>query len=137
MKNFLKQLTAEDKKQDGYTFYFEIDEKKNNIRTNVGVWKYAVQPMANTPEPTPMGKVYDIVIYPHSDMTKAEYFRAVLVEPLEYISNMIDNKFCGMVGLACDFSEKRFAEIAQETVAAGRKSQFLRNILTNMKSGKI
>lgn len=43
------------------------------------------------------GDLYDIIIFPEDPPKMPEKFQAILISPLDYIENMIDNGFLGVV----------------------------------------
>jgi hypothetical protein len=43
------------------------------------------------------GDLYDIIIFPEDPPKMPEKFQAILISPLDYIENMIDNGFLGIV----------------------------------------
>ena len=44
-----------------------------------------------------IGDLYDIIIFPEDPPKMPEKFQAILSSPLDYIENMIDNGFLGVV----------------------------------------
>ena len=43
------------------------------------------------------GELYDIIIFPEDPPKMPEKFQAILISPIDYIENMLDNGFLGMV----------------------------------------
>lgn len=57
---------------------------------------------------TSIGDLYDIVIFPEDPPKMPEKFKAILSSPLDYIENMIDNGFLGMVSKVTTTSDEFF-----------------------------
>ena len=43
------------------------------------------------------GELYDIIIFPEDPPKMPEKFQAILISPIDYIENMLDNGFLGLV----------------------------------------
>jgi hypothetical protein len=43
------------------------------------------------------GDLYDIIIFPEDPPKMPEKFQAILISPIDYITNLIDNGFLGLV----------------------------------------
>lgn len=43
------------------------------------------------------GDLYDIIIFPEDPPKMPEKFQAILISPIDYITNMLDNGFLGLV----------------------------------------
>jgi hypothetical protein len=43
------------------------------------------------------GELYDIIIFPEDPPQMPEKFQAILTSPIDYIENMLDNGFLGLV----------------------------------------
>jgi hypothetical protein len=47
-----------------------------------------------------MGELYDIIIFSEEPLKMPEKFQAILVSPIDYVTNMMDNGFLGLVAKA-------------------------------------
>jgi len=60
---------------------------------------------------TSAGDLYDIIIFPEDPPKMPEKFQAILSSPIDYIDNMIDNGFLGVVSKVTTSSEKVVEEV--------------------------
>jgi hypothetical protein len=60
---------------------------------------------------TSIGDLYDIMIFPEHPPKMPEKFQAILSSPIDYIYNMIDNGFLGVVSKVTTSSEKVVEEV--------------------------
>jgi len=95
MLDSLKQIKTQ-VQNDG--IYFLPSEEEDGV-TRVQIFEY------DTPGhdigSSSMGKMYDIIFFKfdeeESDIISYDHFEAILVEPLEYISNMVKHGLYGLV----------------------------------------
>jgi hypothetical protein len=52
------------------------------------------------------GELYDIIIFPEDPPKMPEKFQAILISPIDYIDNMIDNGFLGVVSKVTTTSDE-------------------------------
>jgi hypothetical protein len=88
MKEFLRQLNNTD--FDGINFYLNEDG-------DVEVSQFNYKTPGEKTGGTELGDFYDIIIIQNEPPKMPERFQAILISPLEYISRMIDDGFCGVV----------------------------------------
>jgi hypothetical protein len=60
---------------------------------------------------TSTGDLYDIIIFPEDPPKMPEKFQAILSSPIDYIYNMIDNGFLGVISKVTTSSEKVVEEV--------------------------
>jgi hypothetical protein len=60
---------------------------------------------------TSIGDLYDIMIFPEHPPKMPEKFQAILSSPIDYIYNMIDNGFLGVISKVTTSSEKVVEEV--------------------------
>lgn len=56
------------------------------------------------------GDLYDIIIFPEDPPKMPEKFQAILISPIDYITNMLDNGFLGLVAKTTTTSNKFVTE---------------------------
>jgi hypothetical protein len=81
---------------DAYMFFPENVENPNKVKIDAFSYNSVSEPIGGTS----MGHLYDIIIISTDDkleVTKYERFEAILVEPVEYIQNLIKDGFHGVV----------------------------------------
>jgi hypothetical protein len=65
------------------------------------------------------GELYDIIIFPEDPPKMPEKFQAILISPIDYIENMLDNGFLGMVAKtttkSAEFIDVAFNELSERT----------------------
>ena len=65
------------------------------------------------------GDLYDIIIFPEDPPKMPEKFQAILISPIDYITNMLDNGFLGLVAktttTSADFIDDAFNALSERT----------------------
>ena len=65
------------------------------------------------------GDMYDIIIFPEDPPKMPEKFQAILTSPIDYISNMLDNGFLGLVAktttTSAEFVNDAFDTLSERT----------------------
>jgi hypothetical protein len=65
------------------------------------------------------GELYDIIIFPEDPPKMPEKFQAILISPIDYIENMLDNGFLGLVAKtttkSAEFIDVAFNELSKRT----------------------
>lgn len=65
------------------------------------------------------GDLYDIILFPEDPPKMPEKFQAILISPIDYISNMLDNGFLGIVAKATttsnEFMDQAFISLSKTT----------------------
>jgi hypothetical protein len=65
------------------------------------------------------GELYDIIIFPEDPPKMPEKFQAILISPIDYIENMLDNGFLGLVAKtttkSAEFIDVAFNELCERT----------------------
>jgi hypothetical protein len=65
------------------------------------------------------GELYDIIIFPEDPPKMPEKFQAILISPIDYIENMLDNGFLGLVAKtttkSAKFIDVAFNELSERT----------------------
>lgn len=56
------------------------------------------------------GDLYDIIIFPEDPPKMPEKFQAILISPIDYITNMLDNGFLGLVAKTTTTSNEFITE---------------------------
>jgi hypothetical protein len=62
------------------------------------------------------GELYDIIIFPEEPPKMPEKFQAILISPIDYIENMLDNGFLGLVAKTTTTSDE-FVNDAFDTLS--------------------
>jgi len=58
-----------------------------------------------------IGDMYDIILFPEDPPKMPEKFQAILISPLDYIENMLDNGFLGVVARTTTTSQEFITDI--------------------------
>jgi hypothetical protein len=58
-----------------------------------------------------IGHMYDIILFPEDPPKMPEKFQAILISPLDYIENMLDNGFLGVVARTTTTSQEFITDI--------------------------
>jgi hypothetical protein len=65
------------------------------------------------------GDMYDIIIFPEDPPKMPEKFQAILISPIDYITNMLDNGFLGLVAktttTSAEFVDDAFTSLSERT----------------------
>jgi hypothetical protein len=65
------------------------------------------------------GELYDIIIFSEDPPKMPEKFQAILISPIDYIENMLDNGFLGMVAKtttkSAEFVDGAFDALSERT----------------------
>jgi hypothetical protein len=65
------------------------------------------------------GELYDIIIFSEDPPKMPEKFQAILISPIDYIENMLDNGFLGLVAKtttkSAEFIDVAFNELSERT----------------------
>lgn len=66
-----------------------------------------------------IGELYDIIIFPEDPPKMPEKFQAILISPIDYIENMLDNGFLGLVAKtttkSAEFINDAFDTLSEKT----------------------
>lgn len=124
MREYLRLLKNE--YFDGINFYINEDG-------NIEVSGFTYHNPGEKLEGSPIGDLYDIIIFSYERPKLPERFQAILTSPLDYISRMIDDGFLGVVAKATTTSE----EFMQESHKALEKivSDYI-DIIEDEKNGR-
>jgi hypothetical protein len=75
---------------DGINFY---RDEKGDVAISSFLFKFPGEKTGGNKS----GDLYDIIIFPEDPPKMPEKFQAILLSPLDYIENMIDNGFLGLI----------------------------------------
>lgn len=101
--------TLRNEKYDGINFYRNED---GEIEITSFLFKTAGDKIGGNSS----GDLYDIIIFPEDPPKMPEKFQAILISPIDYIENMIDNGFLGVVSKVTTTSEN-FIDIVFDAIS--------------------
>jgi hypothetical protein len=100
-------------KYDGINFY-------RNEDGDVEISSFVFKSPGDKVGGNSFGDLYDIIIFPEDPPKMPEKFQAILTSPLDYIENMIDNGFLGVVSRVTTTSEE-FVDTTYEALCINTK----------------
>ena len=77
------------------------------------------------------GDLYDIILFPEDPPKMPEKFQAILISPIEYIDNMIDNGFLGVVSKVTTTSDE-FVDTTFDTLCTN-ETEYIESYEKEMK----
>lgn len=97
---------------DGINFY-----REDPMSVNITGFKLENPGMKK--EGSSMGDLYDIILF--SDVVKGvsnlpERFQAILISPIDYVENMIENGFLGMLVRCTNTSDEFMDDVFKKTI---------------------
>lgn len=101
MLEFLKEV----KDENFDAFFFMPGPKENMVRVEGRNYKKNAKNLGGNE----MGDMYHIMLFqehPEKGIHNQDLFEAILIDPLEYISQMIDHDFYGLVAKKTKYSKK-------------------------------